>query len=125
MRPALVILCTLCGCEPTLDEEGRKMAVAGDGVSTGLEAGFKAGWVVSPAAEADQEAISITKDIINDVFGLCAQASSLPHGLDIRFNGNCGVPLTDLRFEGGLSVEVSEGTLAIAFAHLQLPSIVL
>ena len=50
-------------------------------------------------------------------------AADVPHGLSIRFNGRCGVPFTDLRFEGGLSVAAAAGTLHIGFDDLQLPSL--
>jgi hypothetical protein len=123
MRKSLVLFCVLSGCDSTLDAEGQRLALAGDGASTALEGSFKAGWVIAPAAEASDEAIEAAKVIVNTVFGLCASAADVPHGLALHFNGNCGVPFTDLRFAGGLSVAAAEGTLHIVFDQLQLPSV--
>jgi hypothetical protein len=125
MRKSLVLLCMLAGCDQPLDAEGQRLALAGDGASTALEGSFKAGWVIAPAADASDEAIEAAKVIVNTVFGLCASAGDQPHGLSIWFNGHCGVPFTDLRFEGGLAVSAAEGTLHIGFDRLQLPSLYL
>jgi hypothetical protein len=125
MRRILVILCTMVGCDNPLDAEGQRMALAGDGVSTALEGGFKAGWVIAPAFDASDEAaiLGAAKIVINTVFAVCASASDVPHGLSIWFNGNCGVPFSDLRFEGGLSIADADGTLHISFDQLHLPSV--
>jgi hypothetical protein len=131
----LMLVCALAtlGCDPDLDAEGQKLALAADGVSTGLEASFKAGWLLAPAAQPNADAIDATRIILNTLFGWCASAEEpvLPaRGLYITFSGRCGVPLTDLRFKGGLGFEVSpvEGggsTLAIVFTNLEVPSVAL
>jgi hypothetical protein len=126
MQRHLVMLCMsmLAGCGSGLDAEGERMALAGDGVSTTLEGSFKAGWVVAPAARLSDEALDTTRTIVNTVFGLCASASDVaPRGLSIRFNGLCGIPFSDLRFEGGLSFSERDGSLHIAFDQLHLPSV--
>lgn len=123
-RHLLVMLCIVSGCDGALDAEGQKMALAGDGVSTTLEGSFKAGWVIAPAADLSDGALDAVKVIVNTVFGLCASAGEVaPHGLSIRFNGNCGIPFSDLRFEGGLSFSEGDGSLHIDFDHLQVPSL--
>src|SRR3989442_11296382 len=110
-----------CWCGSALGADGKRKALAGDGVSAGLEASFKAGWVITPAQDASSDAIEAVKAVVNTVFSLCASArepSPPARGLDIRFNGNCGVPFTDLRFEGGLAIETVDTTLQIGFDRL-------
>src|SRR5262245_28821921 len=131
----LVLVCALAtmGCDPDLDAEGQKLALAADGASTGLEASFKAGWLLAPAAQPNDDAIDATRILLNTLFGLCASAeepAAPARGLFITFSGRCGVPLTDLRFRGGLGFEVTalEGggsPLAIVFENLEVPSVAL